>query len=427
MNPVKIEFDRREIIRREIDRENGIVDSPEERVEKYKDMLVSPFSFYRATAHLYYRDIREGIIAVPENWKSKSVFTWLSGDMHTQNFGFFDNSMGDVKFDLNDFDESYVGPVYWDLIRYCISVRLHEGLTIFPFSEKDADEMSAEFLNYYRETLVKIQKDHSYLQRELTGENLGGFLAEKQKTVASSKKSAVKKWCRKDKIKYEFDFSNPDLEKPDSKTEEKIKTAAENYIRKIRQHYASSGLARRLNSGLGSQGLDKYYLLMKGTDSDKYILLEMKQQKLPSMFLTGEVPESDYIGMYKSHAARSSAALHTMLENPDVFTGFFRLDGTDYIIKKISDYKTKVKPEDFRDRTAFKNYMKYSARSAALAHSRSQRKLNHVPVLFEDAMLGALNRLPESMTVLKQISNQYAEQVFSDFLLFKELISEKNL
>lgn len=90
-------------------------------------MEESPFSFYRATNPLFYQDLGTGVIPIPSAWKTTAnIRTWVGveGDAHTQNIGFFDNSKGEVVFDLNDSDESYVAPFYWDLIRFSTSVFL---------------------------------------------------------------------------------------------------------------------------------------------------------------------------------------------------------------------------------------------------------------------------------------------------------------
>ncbi|MEK5230458.1 DUF2252 family protein [Lysinibacillus sp. FSL K6-0232] len=77
-----------------------------QRLEKYRKMLESPFRFFRGSAYLFYFDVT----------KIASIFhtpdikpTWIQGDMHMDNFGAFQNETGNIVFDVNDFDEGYVG------------------------------------------------------------------------------------------------------------------------------------------------------------------------------------------------------------------------------------------------------------------------------------------------------------------------------
>ena len=40
---------------------------------------------------------------------------WIHGDLHAENFGTYMNAYGQLVFNVNDFDEAYVGPFTWDL------------------------------------------------------------------------------------------------------------------------------------------------------------------------------------------------------------------------------------------------------------------------------------------------------------------------
>nr|HNI27598.1 DUF2252 family protein [Leptospiraceae bacterium] len=363
MDPLNIEFDRKEIIRNEIERENRIVSEPEERLAKYADMLVSPFNFYRATAHLFFRDIGAGVVQIPSEWKnSKESYTRIQGDLHSQNLGYFDNSLGEVKFDLNDFDESYIGPFYWDLLRFISGLYLQREELDFECSAEDMDELALKFLDEYQETMEKIQEDTKYLERELTEEYLNGFLKDRIKDLQfqGKKKTAVKKWCTEENGKLIFDLQNIDLRKLDKIVWDKIYSTVSVYSVNLKEKYQVQDITRRINSGLGSQGMKKYYILMKKNKDEQFIIAELKEQKSPSMFLAGEISEKEYSEKYKSHSERSAAAMNSILKNADSFVAAFKIDGLDFIIKKISDYKTKFKPEEFSDKSDFKNFIKYS-------------------------------------------------------------------
>src|SRR5918997_1156137 len=49
---------------------------------------------------------------------------WIHGDLHAENFGTYMNASGHLVFNVNDFDEAYVGPFSWDLRRFAASVAL---------------------------------------------------------------------------------------------------------------------------------------------------------------------------------------------------------------------------------------------------------------------------------------------------------------
>ena len=49
---------------------------------------------------------------------------WIHGDLHAENFGTYMNSHGRMVFDVNDFDEAYIGHFSWDLRRFVASLAL---------------------------------------------------------------------------------------------------------------------------------------------------------------------------------------------------------------------------------------------------------------------------------------------------------------
>ena len=79
---------------------------------KFRKMAATPFAFYRGSAGLFYADIA-GEDDPFANEQTGRV--WIQGDLHAENFGTYMNNQGVLVFDVNDFDEAYVGPFTWDL------------------------------------------------------------------------------------------------------------------------------------------------------------------------------------------------------------------------------------------------------------------------------------------------------------------------
>lgn len=79
---------------------------------KFRKMAASAFAFYRGSACLYYADVVRDQDAFSD---SAAMRVWIQGDLHAANFGTYMNSEGRLVFDVNDFDEAYVGPFTWDL------------------------------------------------------------------------------------------------------------------------------------------------------------------------------------------------------------------------------------------------------------------------------------------------------------------------
>ena len=73
---------------------------------KYRKMALDPHAFYRGSACLFYSDVTQE----PDDWSATGAERiWIHGDLHVENFGTYLNSDGRLIFDVNDFDEAYLG------------------------------------------------------------------------------------------------------------------------------------------------------------------------------------------------------------------------------------------------------------------------------------------------------------------------------
>src|SRR6202521_5687449 len=73
---------------------------------KIARMAASPFACFRGTFHLFARDV----LARQEEWvpllSGGGAEMDLVGDIHSENYGTFKASDGQVHYDINDFDET---------------------------------------------------------------------------------------------------------------------------------------------------------------------------------------------------------------------------------------------------------------------------------------------------------------------------------
>jgi uncharacterized protein (DUF2252 family) len=90
---------------------------------RYGRMLASPFAFYRGGAALMAADLADSPVS--------GIDVQLCGDAHVGNFGVFLAPDRRALFDLNDFDETHIGPWEWDVKRLAASIAVlgrHRGL-----------------------------------------------------------------------------------------------------------------------------------------------------------------------------------------------------------------------------------------------------------------------------------------------------------
>jgi len=88
---------------------------------KFRKMAADPFAFYRGSACLFYADVAER----DDPWADERTGrVWIQGDLHAENFGTYMDGDGVLIFDVNDFDEAYVGHFTWDVTRFAASLAL---------------------------------------------------------------------------------------------------------------------------------------------------------------------------------------------------------------------------------------------------------------------------------------------------------------
>ncbi|MFG2757711.1 DUF2252 domain-containing protein [Streptomyces wuyuanensis] len=79
-------------------------------------MTAAPFAFLRGSAGLMAHDLAGTPVT--------GIAAQLCGDAHAGNFGLYGDARGSLVIDLNDFDETAVGPWEWDLKRLATSLVL---------------------------------------------------------------------------------------------------------------------------------------------------------------------------------------------------------------------------------------------------------------------------------------------------------------
>lgn len=123
-----------------------LIESSKGRLEqlvplRYGRMLVSPFTFYRGAAAIMANDLATAV--------RTGINLQICGDCHLLNFGCFATPERKLVFDINDFDETSVGPWEWDVKRLTASmvIAAHDR----GFSSSQAMDAAWHTASAYRE------------------------------------------------------------------------------------------------------------------------------------------------------------------------------------------------------------------------------------------------------------------------------------
>lgn len=123
---------------------------------KYATMRQAPFAFMRGTCHLFYGTLPRVPIL------DAAPHAWLSGDLHTENFGAYKGDNRLTYFDVTDFDESVLGPPTLDAARFLASILVAAGE--WALSPEEGDALAARAAVAYATELASGKA--AWIERE---------------------------------------------------------------------------------------------------------------------------------------------------------------------------------------------------------------------------------------------------------------------
>src|SRR3712207_3903855 len=113
---------------------------------KFRKMAADPFAFYRGSAPLFYADV----VRLEDPWADERTGrVWIQGDLHAENYGTYMDAAGVLVFDVNDFDEAYVGHFTWDLRRMAAS------LALLGYSKALSDDAIRDTIEAYARSYIE--------------------------------------------------------------------------------------------------------------------------------------------------------------------------------------------------------------------------------------------------------------------------------
>ncbi|GGH34240.1 DUF2252 family protein [Paenibacillus segetis] len=451
--PVQSDAARKATLTQRIKEANSYYNDPVTKNYKYgtDGMAATGAAFYRGAPYLLYQDLGE-VIPLPDNWKNlTNVKTWIEGDAHVANVGFYDDKFGNIIFDLNDFDGAYIAPFYLDLLRMTSSLYLTRDADpdmLKNVSDAEIRNMAKDMLNEY---MLSLQS--------LVGNNDKNTSATKLDTKHISDgftKTVMNKLAKKTQLDQLIKWTVPTVDgkhstgvfnvagKPDKYREPTAAERAEvelnwrQYVDTLSPDFVSAKLAENTNyfaikdvavriyQGLGSIGSQRYNVLIEGptVSHDDDLILDVKQSFKPDMF---ENPDGAQTTPYDSFPGGDGARIKTAYEklslDAEDFLGYFNSDTRSFFVHKISPYKGDYEDASggtFKTKDNLADYVSYIAKSYAYAHARSAEYGGDT---FEQSVLDQVfndsDVWNDFQTSLLNLGEDYYRQVKSDYELMK--------
>ncbi|WP_047374891.1 DUF2252 domain-containing protein [Exiguobacterium sp. ZOR0005] len=398
--------------------------SEEARREKYEKMSASPFSFFRGSSHLFYYDFAKVPLAFDTGEKHP---TFIQGDLHFENFGVFEDGAGTIIYDVNDFDEAYIGSYLFDVLRMAISVDLFAAESGF-----DATKAIETYAEAYARAIARYAKGEDE-DVQFTKANTSKAIRKVIKK-AEQKKDAFMAERTEVRDEERYFATSEDLIPVSPSMSEKIKSAWPDYLSSLSEthrhhadHYEVKDIAIKLESGTASIGLERYYILIEGADAehDEDVILEMKQAQsaVPSLFLPTHSLFEDGL----SHqGARVTAAQRAMVHSRDPYLGYLTIDGNAYYVRQRSPYKRKVKAKHIKNEDSLIETLKVQAEITAKMHARADADANVLDYEASEHIAAAIG--DARALFVRQLSRWakfYATQVRFDHEAFQSWLDER--
>jgi len=310
---------------------------PELVALKNERMACSPFGYFRGAVPVMAYDLS----LVPNT----GIRTQLCGDAHVRNLGAFAGPDGRLVFDINDFDETIVGPFEWDVKRMATSLILAGREA--SVGNGHCREAATAFVARYRRMMhmfaaMPVLEVARYQVHRL-GEvgPVSAILHAAQRSTPVLNLRALTETNPADKSQRIFRTNPPVLERLSGDIVEKVVASLLPYEesllperRRFLAQYRVLDVAFKV-VGTGSVGLRDYCVYMEGNGRKDPLFLQIKEEAHSAY-----APYVARGAMRSCHQGRRVVeGERSMQLQSDPFLGWTKVEGRDYLVRQLNDHK----------------------------------------------------------------------------------------
>ncbi|WP_113699949.1 DUF2252 domain-containing protein [Nonomuraea lactucae] len=399
---------------------------------KFRKMAASPFAFYRGSACLFYADMT-GAYADGAYLDEQTSRVWVHGDLHAENFGTYMNASGVLVFNVNDFDEAYVGPYTWDLKRFAASVALIGYAKAL--SDDAIGSLVSGFGASYLDELTGIAHGGDDAVGSLTLATTTGVLHRVLQTARLNTRVAL---LDVETVihDYERQFAIMDgREAVDPATREAVLAAFEDYLTTLPGETSSvehviKDVALRKGVGIGSAGLPSYNLLLEGHTQalENDVILYMKQAQVPAV--ARHIPDEKVAGYFRHQGHRTAESQRALQAYADPWLGYTTLNGVGQLVAEVSPYSADLDWDDVNEPDELASIMRDLGRAVARMHAVADDESSHDLVDFstEESIVAVVGGdRPGFIAMLVDFAHRYGAQAREDHQRFVDLFRNGRL
>ncbi|MGH3741553.1 MAG: DUF2252 domain-containing protein [Micromonosporaceae bacterium] len=392
---------------------------------KFRKMAADPFAFYRGSACVFYADVAQQ----PDPWvDERTSRVWIHGDLHAENFGVYMNDQGMLVFDVNDFDEAYLGHYTWDVKRFCAS------LALLGWQKALSDEAITRLIRGYAEAYiaqvrhyVDAVNDYEFALRLDTAQ--GPIHQVLLDARSRSRLALLGRLCTVDGVERRFKRGGAGTYELDEKERAEVMAALDRYVETIpkgkRQttdlFYRVKDLVRRTGFGIGSAGLPAYNVLLEGYSQalENDVVLSMKQANVPAVSRVVHEPKIRDYFIHEGH--RTAVSQRALQAHADPLLGYTEVYGVGFLAHELSPYEVDLDWSDLVEFDDIRQVVRDLGRATAKMHCVSDADSAQSLVTFqtEQAISEVVgSRTEEFVDDLVTFAHQYAAVVRDDHRLF---------
>jgi len=367
---------------------------------KYERMACSPFTFYRGAVPVMAHDLS----LTPNT----GIMNQLCGDAHVSNLGAYEGPDGRLVFDINDFDETIVGPFEWDVKRMATSILLagrEAGI-----KQAQRHEAAQTMLEAYRETILTLAKMTFLDAARHQVRRLGDVPAVAQVFTAAERSTPLHTLdsltIPKGKARV-FKSKPPVLRRVTGAEARAVVDSLTTYAKSLlpeRRHLLARYRVVDVGFkvvGTGSVGLRDYVVYLEGNGPYDPLFIQIKEE-----VASAYAPYLGEVAAAPSHQGRRVAEGERAMQlQSDPFLGWTTLDGRDYLVRQLNDHKAAVDLTALKAAT-LKEYAGVCGELLARGHARA----GDCAVIA--GYLGDSERLDQAML---KFASTYADQTEADW------------
>jgi uncharacterized protein (DUF2252 family) len=392
---------------------------------KFRRMARDPFAFFRGTACLFYADLAD---QEPDPWTDERTSrVWIQGDLHAENFGTYMDGQGALIFDVNDFDEAYIGPVTWDLRRLAASVALMSWTKAQP--DKEISILIETFLRAYLAQVrdfVQTDRDHEWALRLDTAR--GPVRAALLQAQLATRIDLLERVTVVEDYGRRFRHS-PTVRTLDGDERAKVEAAYQAYLDTIPGSKRLGSISYELKDavgktgfGIGSAGLPAYNLLVEGHTQalENDVVLTMKQGNVAAPSTVVDDPAARKYFVHHGH--RTAVSQRALQAHADPWLGWTELDGVGFVVSEYSPYGADLDWSALTEPPEMADVLEQLGRATAKIHCVSDEDTQDQPLVefqTEDAIVAAVgDREDEFVADIVGFGLDYGERARADHRLF---------